>query len=344
MSARRVLLLTLEADGIEGWSECVAAEVPGYSYENTDTAWLVLTKWLLPAVVGTDVADARNVLDAISWVRGHRMAKAAVEMAGWDLEAKRREVSLRDLLGGNRDEIPVGVSIGLQKSDDDLFRKIEQHVAEGYRKIKIKIKPGRDVEMLRAVRDRFPDVPIMADANSAYRLDRDLDRLKAMDDLDLMMFEQPLHYDDLLEHSKLQASLETPVCLDESIRSVEDTELALHLGSGRIINVKPGRVGGLASSVAIHDRCQPEGVAVWCGGMLESGIGRAHNVALATLPGFSMPGDISNSDRYWTEDIVTPEFVMKDGMMPVPTGPGIGVTPRLDRIEALTSRREVFEA
>lgn len=343
MQARRVILLTLEGDGVEGWSECVAGEDPGYSYETTDTAWLALTKWLLPAVVGQELEDARTILEAVSWVRGHRMAKAAVEMAAWDLEAKRRETPLATLLGGDRGEVPVGVSIGIQKTDDALLAKVEGHLEEGYRKIKVKVKPGRDAAMLEAVRARFPKAPLMADANSAYRLNADLGKLKAMDSLGLMMIEQPLAHDDYLDHARLQAQLETPVCLDESIRSVGDTRLALHLDSTRIVNIKPGRVGGLASSVAIHDTASQAGVPVWCGGMLESGIGRAHNVALATLPGFSIPGDISNSKRYWAEDIVHPEFEMVDGMMPVPEGPGIGVTPRLDRIESLTSRTEVFE-
>ncbi|NNF26153.1 MAG: o-succinylbenzoate synthase [Gemmatimonadetes bacterium] len=343
MQARRVILLTLEGDGVEGWSECVAGEDPGYSYETTDTAWLALTKWLLPAVVGQELEDARTILEAVSWVRGHRMAKAAVEMAAWDLEAKRRETPLATLLGGDRGEVPVGVSIGIQKTDDALLAKVEGHLEEGYRKIKVKVKPGRDAAMLEAVRARFPKAPLMADANSAYRLNADLGKLKAMDSLGLMMIEQPLAHDDYLDHARLQAQLETPVCLDESIRSVGDTRLALHLDSTRIVNIKPGRVGGLASSVAIHDTAREAAVPVWCGGMLESGIGRAHNVALATLPGFSIPGDISNSKRYWAEDIVHPEFEMVDGMMPVPEGPGIGVAPRLDRIESLTSRTEVFE-
>ncbi|MDH3223315.1 MAG: o-succinylbenzoate synthase [Gemmatimonadota bacterium] len=344
MQARRVILLTLEGDGVEGWGECVAGEDPGYSYETTDTAWLALTRWILPKVVGRELEDARSILDGVSWIRGHRMAKAAVEMAGWDLEAKRRGVSLASLVGGTRDSVPVGVSIGIQKTDDALLHKVEGHLAEGYRKIKIKIKPGRDRSMLEAVRSHFSDAPLMADANSAYRLDEDFHALKALDSLGLMMIEQPLGHDDYLDHSRLQARIETPVCLDESIRSVGDTHLALHLGSTRIVNIKPGRVGGLASSIAIHDACVDAEVPVWCGGMLESGIGRAHNVALATLPGFTVPGDISNSKRYWDEDIIEPEFEMTDGIMPVPQGPGIGVAPRMDRIRALTARAEVFEA
>lgn len=340
--ARRVLLLTLEADGVAGWSECVAGETPGYSYETTDTAWHVLTRWLLPEVVGSEVGDGREIM-APAWLRGHPMARAAVEMAGWDLEAKRRSVPLSALLGGAARAVPVGVSIGLQKSDAALLAAVEGYAAEGYRKIKIKIKPGRDVEMLRAVRDRFPEVPIMADANSAYSLPDDLERLREMDDLNLMMIEQPLGHEDLLDHSLLQSRIETPVCLDESVRSLGDARLALHLEAGRIVNIKPGRVGGLGESVAIHDACCKAGWPVWCGGMLESGIGRAHNVALASLAGFTVPGDISNSRRYWEEDIVAPEFEMVDGMMPVPQGPGIGVEPRVRRIEALTTRMEVFE-
>ncbi len=341
--ARRILLLTLEADGTTAWSECVAGEAPGYSYETADTAWFVLTRWLLPALVGSEFDDGRK-LHPVPWLRGHPMARAAIEMGGWDLEARRRGISLRDLVGGTRDSVPVGVSIGIQKGDGALCAKVEQYMDEGYRKIKIKIKPGRDVEMLGAVRKRFPDVPIMADANSAYALPDDLPRLKAMDDHNLMMIEQPLSYEDVLDHSILQKHIDTPVCLDESIRSPGDARLALRLNAGRIINIKPGRVGGFASSIAIHDACRAAGWPVWCGGMLESGVGRAYNVALASLPGFTIPGDISNSRRYWSRDIVSPEFEMKDGMMPVPDGPGIGVAPDIERIEAITTRKEVFEA
>ena len=342
--ARRIVLLTLEADGVQGWSECVAGEAPGYSYETTDTAWHVLTRWLLPALVELGEAeDARDLVPA-PWLRGHPMARAAVEMALWDLEAKRRMVPLRELLGGVADAVPVGVSIGIQQTDAALIRRMERYLGEGYRRIKVKIKPGRDVDMLRAIRSRFPDAPIMADANSAYSWPADRVSLRAIDEIDLMMIEQPLSHDDLLDHATLQTRLRTPVCLDESIRSRGDARLALRLGSGRIVNIKPGRVGGLASSQAIHDECRAAGWPVWCGGMLESGIGRAHNVALATLPGFTLPGDISNSSRYWEEDIVRPEFKMVDGFMPVPHGPGIGVVPRTNRIERITTRTEEFRA
>ena len=343
VEARRILLLTLEADDVEGWSECTAGETPGYSYETTDTAWHVLTRWLLPDLLGQEVDDARELHPA-PWLRGHPMARAAVEMATWDLEAKRRGLSLSELLGGLADRVPVGVAIGIQKTDYALFQKVEQYLAEGYRKIKIKTRPGRDVDMLRAVRARFPEAPLMADANSAYSLPGDLELLAAMDEFDLMMIEQPLSHEDFLDHAMLQCRIATPVCLDESVRSPGDARLAMHLGSGRIINIKPGRVGGFASAVAIHDSCRAAGWPVWCGGMLESGIGRAHNVALAALPGFTLPGDISNSRRYWAEDIVVPEFEMTDGLMPVPQGAGIGVAPRKDRIEAITTRKQVFEA
>lgn len=343
IQARRVLLLTLEGEGVEGWSECVAGETPSYSYETTDTAWHVLTQWLLPALVGLEADDARNLHPA-PWLRGHPMARATVEMAGWDLEAKRRKVSLTTLLGGRAESVAVGVSIGIQASDDALLRKVDGYLEEGYRKIKIKIKPGRDVEMLRVVRDRFPEAPVMADANSAYRLPDDLSRLRELDEFGLMMIEQPLSHEDMLDHAELQRRIDTPVCLDESVRSPGDARLALHLKAGQIVNIKPGRVGGLASSRAIHDLCRGAGWPVWCGGMLESGIGRAHNVALATLPGFTLPGDISDSKRYWTEDVVEPEFEMEDGLMPVPDRPGIGVRPRVERIEALTVRKEVFAA
>jgi len=344
---RRIFLVVLHSDeGHEAWGECVAAEEPNYSYETTDTAWHILSDFVVPAVLGSEVEDARDLLDAAPWVRGHRMAKAAIEMAGWDLEARRRGISLRDLVAGDRgaaDAVPVGVSIGLQPSTEALLEKIAGYLEAGYRKIKIKIKPGRDLEMLTAARRAFPDAPFMADANSAYTL-TDVDRLRALDDLGLLMIEQPLAHDDLADHARLQAQIQTPVCLDESICSVADARLALQLGSGQIINIKPGRVGGLAESVAIHDLCQEAGIAVWCGGMLESGVGRAHNLALASLPGFTIPGDISESRRYWERDLVTPEFQMADGLMAVPQGIGMGVEPNRAFIEECTTVHRAFEA
>lgn len=332
---RRILLLRMETEEGEAWSECVAAEAPNYSYETPETAWHVLTDYVLPAVLGVEWDDPREVLAPVSWIRGHPMALATVEMGAWALDALRKGISLRECLGGERGEVPVGVSVGLQGTDDDLLRQVETRLGEGYRKIKLKIKPGRDVEMLRKVRDRFPEAPLMADANSSYTL-ADAPRLQELDGLDLMMMEQPLAYDDLREHALLQAQLKTPICLDESVTGPGSARLALELGSGKIINVKPGRVGGLGSSLAIHDLCRTRNVPVWCGGMLETGVGRAYNLALASLPGFTLPGDISESRRYWKEDIVEPEFVMDEGMMPVPSGVGLGVEVRMDRVEKLT--------
>jgi O-succinylbenzoate synthase len=340
---RRILLLRMESEDGEAWSECVAAEAPNYSYETPETAWHILTEFVLPAILGVDVQTPEAVLEPVDWVRGHPMALATVEMAAWALEADRIGVSLSRLVGGQANAVPVGVSVGLKPSDDELLREVEGRLEEGYRKIKLKIKPGRDVEMIRKVRDRFPEAPLMADANSSYSLD-DASRLEELDDLDLMMIEQPLAFDDLREHAILQARLTTPICLDESVCSPGDALLALELGSGRIINIKPGRVGGFASSQKIHDLCASRGVPVWCGGMLESGIGRAYNLALASLPNFTLPGDISESRRYWHEDLVEPEFVMHSGMMPVPQEPGVGVTVRLHRVEKLTQRLWVRSA
>ena len=358
---RRILLLKLHADGAVGWGECVASEAPTYAYETTDTAWHVLTEFILPRVVGGDLSvdDPEGVLAPVAWVRGHRMARAAVEMAAWDLSARVSGTSLSARLGGTRARVPVGVSVGLQASDDALLERVAEYVDDGYARVKLKIKPGRDVEMLSAVRDRFPELPILADANSAYVLGSgggaqgsgaqadlsDAGRLRALDDLDLMMIEQPLAYDDFLHHARLQRMLRTPVCLDESITSEGDLELALELGSCRIVNIKPGRVGGLGVSRRIHDTMRARGLDVWCGGMLESGVGRAHNLALASLPGFTLPGDISASRRYWDRDIVWPEFeVDADGHMQVPQGTGMGVEVDEERVAALTVREVEFRA
>jgi O-succinylbenzoate synthase len=269
------------------------------------------------------------------------MAKASVEMAAWDLAARAEGISLSQKLGGEREVVPVGVSVGLKPTDEELHEQVQGYIEDGYARVKIKIKPGRDIEMLAGLRERFPDIAFMADANSAYSL-ADVDKLRELDALGLMMIEQPLSYNDFLDHARLQAQIETPVCLDESIKSEGDLALALHLGSCRIVNVKPGRVGGFAVSRRIHDTMRLEGLPVWCGGMLESGVGRAHNVALASLPGFTLPGDISASRRYWERDIVSPEFEVADGMMKVPRGPGIGVDLDIERIQSLTVREASF--
>ena len=338
---RRILLLTLEGEGLQGWGECVASADPSYAYETTDTSWHVLTDFILPSVVGTEVHSPEDVLDPVWWIRGHGMAKAAVEMASWDMAARADGVSLSQKIGGVRDRVPVGVSVGIKDTDEELHDQVQGFIEDGYARVKIKVKPGRDIDMLSGLCERFPDTVFMADANSAYTL-ADVDILKALDPLDLLMIEQPLRYDDFLHHARLQEQIDTPVCLDESIKTEWDTELALELKSCQVINIKPGRVGGLSTSRRIHDMMEDAGLAVWCGGMLESGVGRAHNVALASLPNFTLPGDISASSRYWHRDIVSPEFTVADGHMAVPTGHGIGVEIDTDFIESISTRVATF--
>jgi len=346
--ARRVALLELtDAHGITAWSECVAFDMPNYTSETIETAWLAIREWLAPRVLGREFAGPEQVHAVLAEnIRGHNMAKAALEMACWGLAAEVHGVSLSKLLGGTRDRVPTGISIGIQKDPAQLVARAQLAVADGYRKIKVKIQPGQDVEYVRAVRDALgPGVGIMADANSAYTLDS-ADHLVELDAFDLIMLEQPLGDDDLVRHAELQRRMKTPICLDESITSVDRAEDMITLKSGRIINIKPGRVGGFTASKAIHDVCQNAGVPVWCGGMLESGIGRAYNVALASLPNFSLPGDLSPSARYWARDIVTPEWTMdSEGMVRVPLDkPGIGVTIDRDFIDTLTVRTEVLAA
>ena len=341
-TTRRILLLELEdASGAVAWSECVAPEQPNYTSETIETAWVAIRDWVAPRVLGLEFAGPEEVFPALEEnFRGHLMAKAAVEMGMWALTAETERVPLATRLGGIRQCIAVGISLGIQESPAELIRKAGTALEAGYRKVKIKIAPGADVDYVRAARQALgPAAPLMADANSAYTL-ADADRLAELDDLDLMMIEQPLAWDDLVRHARLQQRLRTPLCLDESITSVERAEDMIALGSGRIVNIKPGRVGGFASSIAIHDVCAKAGIPVWCGGMLESGVGRAHNVALASLPNFTKPGDISPSSRYWKEDIVTPEWTMSpDGEVRVPLDrPGIGVTIEAGRLAHLTVR------
>jgi len=343
VSDRRICLLELtDADGIVAWSECVAGEKPNYSAETIDTAWLAIEAWLAPRVFGTSFDDALAVFPVLDHnVVGHQMAKAAIEMGCWDLAARQLGIPLSRLLGGTRDRVATGISIGIQSDPDKLVQRARAAYDAGYRKIKVKIQPGADVEYVGAVRKALgPSVHLMADANSAYTLD-DTEHLAKLDALDLIMIEQPLGRDDLVRHAALQRQLTTPICLDESITSVERAEDMIALSSGRIINIKPGRVGGFAVSKAIHDVCELNAIPVWCGGMLESGIGRAHNVALASLPNFQLPGDLSPSARYWERDIVTPEWTMDaEGMVHVPLDrPGIGVDVDMDRVDALTVRR-----
>ena len=345
---RRIALLELtDAAGVTGWSECVAGEMPNYSAETIDTAWLAIREWLAPRVLGARLDEPAAVHERLDRdIAGHNMAKAAVEMGCWEVAARLQETSLARMLGGTRDRVATGISIGIQASPDALVERARRAVADGYRKIKVKIHPGADVEYVHAVRDALGDgISLMADANSAYRLS-DADHLARLDAFGLTMIEQPLGRDDLVRHAALQKRLVTPICLDESITDAERCEDMIALGSGRIVNIKPGRVGGFMQAKRIHDLCQRHGFPVWCGGMLESGIGRAHNIALASLPNFSLPGDLSPSRRYWERDIVTPEWDMdREGMVAVPVGRiGMGVTPDLDRIEDLTVRREVLVA
>ncbi|HEV2130115.1 MAG TPA: o-succinylbenzoate synthase, partial [Longimicrobiaceae bacterium] len=312
VSERRILLLELHhPDGIVAWSECVAMEEPNYSSETIDTAWLAIREWAAPRVLGRTFEGPKGVHAALQRnFRGHHMAKAAVEMGCWDLAARLAGVALSKLVGGTREQIATGISLGIQPNPEALVEKARAARAEGYRKIKIKIKPGADIEYVQAVRDALgPEAHLMADANSAYTL-ADADHLAGLDAVGLMMIEQPLAPDDLVRHAALQRRLKTPLCLDESITDPDRAEDMIALGSGRIINIKPGRVGGFTSSLAIHNLCAANGIPVWCGGMLESGIGRGHNVALASLPNFRLPGDLSPSARYWEQDVVTPEWTM----------------------------------
>jgi O-succinylbenzoate synthase len=317
-----------------------------YSPDTIDTAWLAITQWVAPRVLGREFGHPREVFPELERdFRGHLMAKAAVEMGMWVVAAEQAGVPLARLLGGTRERIETGISLGIERSPEALVARARAAFGEGYRKIKLKIQPGADIEYVEAVREALgPDAPLMADANNAYTL-ADAEHLARLDDCGLMMIEQPLAWDDLVQHAELQRRLRTPVCLDESITSVDRARDMITLGSGRIVNVKPGRVGGFASSIAIHDVCVAANVPVWCGGMLESGIGRAANVALASLPGFTKPGDLSPSARYWARDVVTPEWTMDAGMVTVPLDrPGIGVTVDVDRIDELTVRTSVLEA
>ncbi|MFN2565605.1 MAG: o-succinylbenzoate synthase [Gemmatimonadaceae bacterium] len=344
---RRIFLLELSpTEGGVVWAECVAGEHPNYSPETIDTAWYAIREWVAPRVLGRSLDGPEVVHDLLERdFRGHNMAKAAVEMGCWAAAAEKQGVSLSELLGGTRERVATGISIGIQTSPDALVARATRAVAAGYRKIKLKIQPGADVPFVQAVRDALgPDVHLMADANSAYTL-ADVDHLRKLDAFDLIMLEQPLGHDDLVRHAELQRRLKTPICLDESVTSVDRAEDMIALRSGRIVNIKPGRVGGFTVSRRIHDLCARHGVPVWCGGMLESGVGRAYNVALASLPNFSLPGDLSPSARYWERDVVRPEWTMDaEGMVRVPrTRPGLGVEPDVDRIDDLTVRKESLE-
>ncbi len=341
---RRILLVEVGVDGLHGWGEITAAEDPFYNSETTDTAWHITRDFIVPSVLGKSVAKAAEVGYLLDAIRGHEMAKAGVENALWDIEAQQNGVPLAKLLGGTRPEIPSGVSIGIQPSTSILLEKIECELQAGYQRIKLKIKPGKDINVVDAVRKQYPEITLMVDANSAYRL-ADADRLRAFDEYQLLMIEQPLAWDDIYQHSLLQAQLRTAVCLDECIHNSFHAEAAIRLGACRIINIKLGRVGGHASARQVHAICMQDSIPVWCGGMLESGVGRAHNIAMSALPGFVLPGDVSASKRYWDEDIIEPEVeVGPQGTIRVPETPGLGYSIRRKRVESLTVRQEHWKA
>jgi O-succinylbenzoate synthase len=339
---RRVVLVTLFADGIEGWGECVAG-VDASSLETADGAWRTLEEGLLPRVIGREVTGPiEPTVDLVTTAADEPIARAALEMALWDLAARSQGVSLSRMLGGTQASVPVGVSIGLQSTDEHLTDVVAEHLANGYARVKVKIEPGRDVDMLTPVRERFPGARLWADANGAYSI-ADIVRLRQIDALGLELIEQPLAADDLAGHARLQSGIATPVCLDESITSADAAKRALELGACRVLNIKPARLGGHAEAIGVHDLCRAAGVPVWCGGMLESGIGRAHNLALASLPGFTLPGDISASRRYWDRDIIDPAAEVVNGSIAVPSGPGIGVAVDEDYVRTLTVRQAVVE-
>jgi O-succinylbenzoate synthase len=333
------VIVRVESEGAVGWGESVANETPWYSGETPSTVWVLLEEVIVPQLFAAAIDHPRDAARALDWIRGAPMAKACIEMAIWDLGAKRAGQPLSRFLGGSGERIACGVAIGLQPSIDALLARIEEELSGGYQRVKLKIKPGHDADIAEAVRDRWPDLPFMLDANSAYTL-ADAPVFERIDGTRPMMIEQPLAHDDIVDHAALQKRIRTPVCLDESIHHAEDARKAIEIGATRVVNIKAGRVGGLAESIKVHDACQKRGVPVWCGGMLEMGIGRAHNVHLSTLPGFTLPGDVAASSRYFATEIIGEPFaVERDGTMRVPAGPGIGVTVLEDVIRSVALRR-----
>jgi O-succinylbenzoate synthase len=343
-TARRILLIEIESDGLTAWGECVAGEHPYFSDEMIDTAWIITEAELAPRLLDAELQGGGSCPNVFRQVRGHRMAKAALENAVWDLEAQVRKISLAQLLGGTRTTIPCGVSIGIQPSEEQLLEKIATELASGYQRIKLKCRPGWDVRIFEAVRTRWPEIVLSCDANSAYRM-KDFDWIASWDQFNLLMIEQPLWYDDFYFHSMLQKRIKTSICLDESIRNRRDALAAIDMASCRIINIKVGRVGGFSEAIAVHNAASERGIPVWCGGMLETGIGRAHNIALSSLPDFSLPGDVSASSRYWSQDIIEPEVTVgSTGEITVPTVPGRGFEVMRDLVESLTVRRQTLRA
>jgi O-succinylbenzoate synthase len=340
---RQIVLVEVLSEGLSGWGEITCGEKPFYNEEWTDSAWLIVRDYVAPRLLGTALDGPESVAGLTAHIRGHRMARGGVETAVWDLAARRDGVPLWKRIGGGaRREIPCGVSIGIQDSVEQLFDKIQTELDAGYQRIKIKIKPGWDVDVVRRVRERFPSIKLMADANSAYTL-ADADHLRKLDDFHLMMIEQPLAHDDIIDHAALQAKLATPICLDECIRSARHAEQAVRLRAGGIINIKLGRVGGFREAKLVHDVAQAAGIPVWCGGMLEAGIGRAHNIALSTLPNFVLPGDVSASRRYWAREIISPQVeVTPRGLIEVRDEPGFGYSIDFEFLDSITVRREVL--
>jgi len=336
---RRIPLVEVVADGLSGWGEITTIETPSYNSETTDTAWHIVSDFIAPAVVGRNLSSAAELPELLVGIRGHCMAKAGVENALWDIEAQQKRTPLWKLLGGTRPEIACGVSLGIRENPQSLVHKVEQELACGYQRIKLKIKPGKDLEYVAAVRSQFLKILLSVDANSAYRLE-DADHLRRFDDFHLLMMEQPLEWDDIHSHARLQSQMKTAICLDECISNEKHAIGAMESGACKIINIKLGRVGGHTSARKVHNACQARNVPVWCGGMLESGIGRAHNIAMSTLPGFTLPGDVSASSRYWVEDVIEPEvMVSARGTIAAPATPGLGFVPKKQLIEELTVRK-----
>jgi o-succinylbenzoate synthase len=344
MQNRRILLVEIVADGACGWGEVTAGEAPFYNSETTDTAWHVISEFMAPCLVGKQLQKACDFPELVSHIRGHEMAKSGVENALWDAEARLAGVPLSHLLGGSALEIACGVSLGIRESPDLLVAKVEEELRSGYQRIKLKIKPGKDYDFVAAVRRRFPNILLSVDANSAYRL-QDAEHLRKLDEFNLLMIEQPLNWDDIFAHAKLQPLIKSPICLDECIHNTRHALAAIGLKACRIINIKVGRVGGHTEARMMQTVCKEHGVPVWCGGMLESGVGRAHNIAMSTLAGFTLPGDVSASQRYWNEDIIEPAVeVTEKGTIRVPQSPGIGYAVRRDRIDKLTVRQNQWRA
>lgn len=341
---RRILLVEVVADGVSGWGEVTTGETPSYNPETTDTAWHVISDFIAPLLTGKSIASAADVATLLAGIRGHEMAKAGVENALWDIEAQQKRLPLAKLVGGSWDEIRCGVSLGIRENPEALVKKVAEEVGNGYQRIKLKIKPGKDLEYVAAARKEFPETQLSVDANSAYTLE-DTEHLQKLDAFHLLMIEQPLRWDDIHSHAKLQKQIETAICLDECINSVNDAQAAIESGACRIINIKLGRVGGHSSARKVHDMCWQNNIPVWCGGMLEAGVGRAHNIAMSTLPNFTLPGDVSASARYWDEDIIDPEVeVTPQGTIRVPTTPGLGYKVKRELVERLTVRKRDWAA